>query len=281
MSFPIALITGTGMDELFSPKTEEKTGLPVFKTELKHVARTTHGGPVRAQIVRGDGLEFLWLDRHNSSKRYCCPHEINSAAYMKMLYDNGVQFIFATSAVGGINRAGFDRLEVGSLVIPEDFIDLTKGSYTFNNPAHTHPLAFYRPPAGLFCPEMAKLFPEADIQKGGIYTSVPGPRYETRAEIAMIKNFHPEARLLGMTIPPEASLAREIAVHYCPICIVADLPLEEGSVNGSSVEDVVRQAKKAVLTAILSVMHKVPEVSAGWQCDCGKMDPVFKILQSA
>jgi len=145
MSFPIALITGTGMDELFSPKTEEKTGLPVFKTELKHVARTTHGGPVRAQIVRGDGLEFLWLDRHNSSKRYCCPHEINSAAYMKMLYDNGVQFIFATSAVGGINRAGFDRLEVGSLVIPEDFIDLTKGSYTFNNPAHTHPLAFYRP----------------------------------------------------------------------------------------------------------------------------------------
>lgn len=234
MSFKMALITGTGMGELFSPSSGENNGLPTLKKKPKIFDETEYGGPIQAHIVRGNGLEFVWVDRHYSTGRYCCPHELNPAAYIKALYDLGAKFISATTAVGDINRFLFNKIGTGSVVVPKDFIDFMSRSFTFANENHCHPTAFYRSPRHLFCPTAAKLLPRESIQHGGIYTSIAWPRYETPAELTALLKMHPKVRLLGMTASQEAPLAREISAHYVPIGICDRYVFRKRSGGGDS-----------------------------------------------
>jgi 5'-methylthioadenosine phosphorylase len=53
------------------------------------------------------------------------------------------------------------------------------------------------------------------VVEKGVYFQTRGPRLETRAEIAMIKNF---ADCVGMTAGSEATVARELGLRYAVIC---------------------------------------------------------------
>ena len=56
-----------------------------------------------------------------------------------------------------------------------------------------------------------------DCIDGGIYWQTAGPRFETRAEIAMISRF---ADLVGMTMASEAVIAQELEIPYASLCSV-------------------------------------------------------------
>jgi len=51
----------------------------------------------------------------------------------------------------------------------------------------------------------------------GVYFQTTGPRFETKAEIRMIKNF---ADVVGMTVAKEATLAQELGIDYACLCSV-------------------------------------------------------------
>ncbi|OLS26258.1 MAG: putative 6-oxopurine nucleoside phosphorylase [Candidatus Heimdallarchaeota archaeon LC_3] len=59
------------------------------------------------------------------------------------------------------------------------------------------------------------------VKKGGIYVLSRGPRFETPAEIAIMKNNN-WGNVVGMTNPNEVILARELEIHYASISITTN-----------------------------------------------------------
>jgi len=55
------------------------------------------------------------------------------------------------------------------------------------------------------------------VKSGGIYIQTIGPRFETRAEINMLKRF---GDIVGMTMASEATLAMEYGIPYASICSI-------------------------------------------------------------
>jgi len=62
-----------------------------------------------------------------------------------------------------------------------------------------------------------KLAPEFDIQTGKTYVQTRGPRFETKAEIQIIKHW---GDVVGMTAAHEADLCREIGLRYNSLAII-------------------------------------------------------------
>ena len=56
-----------------------------------------------------------------------------------------------------------------------------------------------------------------DVKNKGIYFQTKGPRFETKAEVNLIKNF---ANVVGMTMSNEATLSKELNLEYASTCCV-------------------------------------------------------------
>jgi 5'-methylthioadenosine phosphorylase len=62
-----------------------------------------------------------------------------------------------------------------------------------------------------------KLSPEFSIQTGKVYVQTRGPRFETKAEIRIIRAW---GDVVGMTAGQEADLATELGLNYNSIAMV-------------------------------------------------------------
>ncbi|MBC8008880.1 MAG: purine phosphorylase, partial [Burkholderiales bacterium] len=62
-----------------------------------------------------------------------------------------------------------------------------------------------------------KLAPEFSIQTGKVYVQMRGPRFETKAEIRIIKDW---GDVVGMTLAHEADLCTELGLNYNSLAIV-------------------------------------------------------------
>jgi 5'-methylthioadenosine phosphorylase len=81
---------------------------------------------------------------------------------------------------------------------------------------------------------------------GAVYAVTEGPRLETADEVRMIGRLGGD--LVGMTLAPEAFLARELEICYHPVCYIAnwaegvrDLPFRAGELFEGMLEDERRQ----------------------------------------
>jgi purine-nucleoside phosphorylase len=130
----------------------------------------------------------------------------------------GCQVIVLTNAAGGI-RAGY---QVGQPVLIADHINLTGRS----------PLAGSPPPDGygsrfvdltdLYSPRLRALARQADPDLAeGVYAAMPGPHYETPAEIRMLATVG--ADLVGMSTVLEAIAARHLGAEVLAISLVSNL----------------------------------------------------------
>ena len=102
-----AIIGGTGVYSAGHNKRSEKV--------------STKFGEVELDIVNIDGEDIVFLARHGN-KHSVPPHLINYRANMMALKEIGVEYIYATAAVGSCNEA----YAPGDIVIVNDFIDFTK-----------------------------------------------------------------------------------------------------------------------------------------------------------
>jgi len=86
---------------------------------------------------------------------------------------------------------------------------------------HPDPPTFYEEEAKFIIPELSaqlravliKILRKLKIKfnQKGVYFQTKGPRFETRAEIRLLKNF---ADVVGMTMASEATLADELGLEY-------------------------------------------------------------------
>jgi 5'-methylthioadenosine phosphorylase len=93
------------------------------------------------------------------------------------------------------------------------------------------------------------------IQDGGTYAAVQGPRLETKAEIDRFER--DGATMVGMTVMPEAALARELQMSYAAIAVCVNAAAGRGeSLNRVALDDIAG----IIDTAMEKVRHVVEKV---------------------
>ena len=169
--------------------------------------------------------------RHGSpGEDYVLPHEIDHAANLRALAEQGCDRVLAIASVGSLHP---ERLPVGALVCPDDFIALhLDASIHADERAHSAPGFDPRWRAEVIEAWRASDPPPHD---GGVYWQTSGPRFETPAEIRMIGAY---ADVVGMTVAAECVIARELGLEYMAVCVVDNLAngLEPAEVDLAQIE---------------------------------------------
>jgi len=183
------------------------SGIPssVFEGFKRKNVKTKYG--LVELLVRNNKLI---LPRHGMSKMKP-PHVINHKANISALKMLGVKDILAFCSVGSLKKS----IKPGSLVVVHDYISL------FDLETY-HDLEAVFTVSGLSDKLREKIISLARRLKintinKGVYIQTKGPRFETPAEIKMIKNY---GDVVGMTMGSEATLARELDMDYAAVCSV-------------------------------------------------------------
>ena len=167
------------------------------------VVRIVAAGPVRVLVFLGR------VHLYEGLSPAAVVHGVRTAV------SAGCRTVVLTNAAGGI-RSG---LSVGEPVLISDHLNLTGRS----------PLAGPPPPGqrftdltDLYSPRLRGLAREADPSLAeGVYAMMPGPHYETPAEITMLGRLG--ADLVGMSTALEAIAARHLGAEVLGISLVTNL----------------------------------------------------------
>lgn len=217
----LAVIGGSGLSQLAN-----------LQVAQRRVVRTPFGepsGPLTYGAIRD--REVVFLARHGYGHRIA-PHEVNYRANVWALKEAGADAIVSVASVGGIRS----DLGPGVLLVPHQIIDYTWGRHsTFfegSDAPVTH-IDFTEPYSEALRARILRAARDSGqpIVDGGVYATTQGPRLETAAEINRLER--DGADVVGMTGMPEAALARELALDYAAIGVVANFAAgRSGSMHG-------------------------------------------------
>lgn len=204
----IGIIGGTGVYD------------PNLIEDSKKIKVHTPFGKTSDLVTTGmfKGVELAIIPRHGSGHRIN-PSNVNYRANIWALKSLGVTHILASSAVGSLK----EEYKPGDLVLVDQFIDRThKRMTTFYEGDQVCHVSTAEP----FCPTVRQLLKqEAEklkirFHEKGTCVVVEGPRFSTKAESKMYQIWG--ADIIGMTMHPEATLAREAEICYATVAMVTD-----------------------------------------------------------
>ncbi len=295
------------MNDTPSPKTPLKIGIiggsglgDMFDVPGSATVKTTHdldtpfgkpSGPIT--VVEWSGVEVCLLQRHGPGhvlNPTAVPYRANIYA-MKSL---GVTHLLASGATGSLR----EHLHPGELCIADQVVDKTyKRANTFFEQAAVH-VEFSSP----FCPVMRRWLLDAakqlpgegeagyvKVHDGGTYVCMEGPVFSTRAESEWHRQLGGD--LIGMTVMPEAKLAREAELAYALIALPTDYdswkPHAPGSDRMDLLTEIIGNLKKASAAGValmkaaladLSVLREHPSpahsaLALGIWSDKSQIDP--------
>jgi len=230
---------------------------------------TPFGVPSDAITVgRLGDVSLAFLPRHGRGHQLN-PTEVPSRANIWALKRLGVQWVFSVSAVGSL-REDYAPLH---LVVPDQIFDRTRlrpGSF-FEGGVVVH--ASFADP---FCPHLSGLLWETmsgmddmTSHRSGTLVCIEGPLFSTKAESHIYRQLGCD--LIGMTVLPEAKLAREAEMCYATIACVTDYDVWRESEETVTVEMVVANLQKNVANAqriIRDVAGRLPADRSTSPCGC-------------
>ncbi|BBG04492.1 MULTISPECIES: purine-nucleoside phosphorylase [Pseudonocardia] len=193
---PAADVLGTAKAEL--PMAE----LPGFVAP----SAVGHGGTVRSLMIGGRRVLVLLGRTHLYEGHGVEPvvHGIRTAAAA------GVSAVVLTNAAGGIT----DGLSVGQPVLISDHLNLLARSPLVG--------ADFVDLTDAYSPRLRAAARELDPSLiEGVYAGLPGPHFETPAEIRMLRGLG--ADLVGMSTVLETIAARAAGLEVCGISLVTNL----------------------------------------------------------
>lgn len=234
----------------------------LFQIEKKVTMDTPFGEP-SGEIVIGKlaGVDVAFLPRHGDNHEFP-PHMVPYHANIYAMKELGVEMIISPCTVGSLK----EEYQPGEIVVVDQFIDFTKTrDYTFFDGPQTVHISIPKP----FCPELTKLFIETGrelnipMHGAGTYVCIEGPRFSTKAESYMFRNF---AEVIGMTLVPECQLARELGMCYVSLAMVTDYDVwKENTVDFNMV---LRTMKENVHKVSQLLEKTLPRISQKRKCDC-------------
>ena len=218
----VAFISGTSIvnSDLFS-SWEVKT------VETKHGPLTykQHGEHV---LINRHGYDFPLP-----------PHSINYHANIRGLADLGFTDLVSLNSVGSLKA----DLPPGTMVSCSDYVNLQEGPKTF----YDKELKGGAPGIAnnLIPLLLEKLSPEFTIHPGKTYVQMRGPRFETKAEIRIVKDW---GDVVGMTAAFEADLAGELGLNYNSLAIIDNYAngLEGTQIDFAKFKDLVKENQAKV-----------------------------------
>jgi purine-nucleoside phosphorylase len=205
-SHDVAVVMGSGWASAADAFADVRGSVPIG--ELPGFAAPTavgHGGEVRSVQV-GDKRALLFLGRtHLYEGRGVDPvvHGVRTAAAA------GVRAVILTNAAGGL--APDHR--IGQAVVISDHLNLTARSPLVG--------ASFVDLTDLYSARLRKLARELDPElTEGVYAALPGPHYETPAEIRMLRTLG--ADLVGLSTALEAIAARAAGLEVFGLSMVTN-----------------------------------------------------------
>lgn len=227
---------------------------------------TPFGKPSDSYITgRLGDVKMVFLPRHGRGHRIL-PSELNFRANIHGMKQLGVERIISVSAVGSMK----EEIEPGHIVIPDQFIDRTKGriSTFFGNGVVGH-VSFADP----LCGDLSKLVYDAaqsvgaTAHFGGTYICIEGPQFSTRAESRLYRSWGVD--VIGMTNVPESKLAREAEMCYATIALSTDYDCWHEEEEDVTVEAVLEIIRENVATAKAIIRKSVATIGDERDCPCG------------
>ena len=159
---------------------------------------------------------FAVLYRHGIDP-WIAAHRVNYRANIWALKEGGVSAVCAFATTGSAEAS----LRPGDYIVPDQIIDYTFGrevsfetdgidehfdfSFPFDESLRQH----------IYASALAANLP---VKESGTYACTNGPRFETAAEVARAAK--DGCSVVGMTLMPEAALARQIDLTYASLNLV-------------------------------------------------------------
>lgn len=246
-------------------------GTGIYNTELLTNVETVkiftpYGSPSDLiTIGEYNGRSVAFIPRHGK-EHTLPPHRVNSRANIWALHSLGVSRIIAPSAVGSLQ----DAYKPGDIVLPDQFIDFTKGrDYTFYDEGKVCHVSCADP----FCNELREVFLNVgkqlstNVHDGSNYICIEGPRFSTRAESKYFREIL-HGDIIGMTLVPECVLAREMEICYVSIATVTDYDVwYENPVSSKEILEVLTKNANKIKELLAAFIPSIP-VSRN-KCKCG------------
>lgn len=227
----VALVLGSGLGAL-ADDLESSTAIPY--NEVPGFARpTVEGHAGRLVLGKMGGVAVAAMQgRFHFYEGYTLEEVTFPVRVLGLL---GAKTLVLTNAAGGLNNS----LQQGSLMLISDHLNLM-GASPLRGPNDER--------FGPRFPDMSavydRAYQEIAVQEAhaigtelrrGVYAALPGPNYETPAEIRMLRALGADA--VGMSTVPEAIVARQMSLRVLGIsCItnmaagVLDKPIDHGEV---------------------------------------------------
>jgi 5'-methylthioadenosine phosphorylase len=187
--------------------------------DAEHVVLPAGEKSVPATIGRLNGCELVVMPR-NSSGRPMPPHAIDYRTNIDALARAGVRKVLTTAMVGTLRTA----IPEGSMLLVDQFLDFTKNrQFTYFADDHFGFADMTEP----YCPDLrediARAAETIDISlvPSSCYVCVPGPRFETRAEVRMFAQLGGD--IIGHTGVTDCVMAREAGMCFATVAGVITL----------------------------------------------------------
>jgi len=253
----VGIIGGTGFEE-------------ILRKGVRKVIKTPFG-EIESAEGEVNGCKVLFIPRHGFRHQYP-PHKVKYKANIFALRQKGVLKAVGISAAGAINP----QMKPGDIVIVDQFLDYTKGrEYTF----YDEELVVHVDMTNPYSPSIRRVLIETAKKLGlrvweeGTYVCTEGPRFETKAEIAMFRLLGGD--VVGMTNIPEVILAREMGISYATIVLVTNFAAGiQPEVTQEEVIEIAKKKEKEIITLLREAIPKIEELER--EEICAKMDEIVE-----
>jgi 5'-methylthioadenosine phosphorylase len=220
-------------------------------------------------IAKVEGVEVALLPRHGIG-HVTPPSAVNYRANIWGFKKLGCTHVISTTAVGSLR----ENIEPRHLVVPDQIIDKTyRRIGTF-----FEDLAVHVELATPFCPALREVYLKAakgmdtPMHESATYVCMEGPAFSTRAESEWHRALG--AHLIGMTVMPEAKLAREAELCYAAIATPTDFdcwrPHPASLPQHELLKELMGNVAHATEAAVQLIRRALPRIAemAGQPCGC-------------
>jgi 5'-methylthioadenosine phosphorylase len=154
-------------------------------------------------------------------------------------------------------------------VIPDQIFDNTKGrAYSFFGSGLVAHIGVAEP----YCPALSQTLARAvleaggTVHRGGIFVTIEGPRFSTKAESSIYRSWGID--IIGMTAVPEAQLAREAEMCYATMAHITDYDVWHEEEEAVNVEMLIENLMANAELSKRSIASLIPLLADERPCDC-------------
>src|SRR6201994_1092580 len=247
----VAIVLGSGLGS-FAERVEN--AIPVSYSEIPHFPRPTvdgHSGRLITGTVSGTPV-FVMQGRVHGYEGYS-QEEVTFP--VRMLGRLGIGTLIVTNAAGGIRLYMPQR----QLVLLFDHINLTGRNSATGPNDERFGLRFFDM-SEAYSKRLRSLAQSIMPLAEGVYVCVPGPSYETPAEIRAFRTLG--ADLVGMSTVPEVIVARHMGIEVLGISCVTNMAagMLPQALDHEEVMETGRRVQEQMARLLAGMIHRISEL---------------------